>query len=274
MAIDWKHGYSATWRVCRVDAGTWEPCGELGGIESITVERDGSDESPMLESAVVTATMPASEPFEPGWFRVYMDAVQGSYSESAPIATFWLDSSRESWSKGVRKDELSGSSVLKQAASAKVGNGSYALNGVDGADLAARMLAACIDAPVSVVGGFELTRNIVFDLGASVLEAAWSVLREGGYCMEIDGHGDVTLKPLPDEPALVLDREGASILMPGVKANEGTITYSREWQPGVLPYSIVRGSLPEYGLDGDYRVSTQRLTCGCGILVEEGVKVA
>jgi len=274
MAIDWNHGYSTTWRVSKVDAGTWEPCGELVGVESITVERDGSDESPMLESAAVAVTMPAAEPFAPGWHRVYADVVQGSYSESVPISTFWLDSARESWSKGVRRDELSGSSVLRQAAVAKVGNGSYALNGVDGADLAARMLSACIDAPVSIIGGFVLTRNIVFDLGSSVLEAAWAVLREGGYCLEINGHGDVAVKPLPDEPALVLDREGARILLPGVKSNDGTITYSREWSPGVYPYSLVRGALPGSGLDGDYRVTTQRLTCGCGILVEESVKVA
>jgi hypothetical protein len=266
------HGYSATWRVCRVDAGTWEPCGELQGIEAITVERDGSDEAPMLESATVTATMPATERFEPGWHRVYMDAVQGQYSESVPIATFWLDSARENWSKGVRKDELSGSSVLMQAAAAKVGNGSYALNGVDGADLAARMLAACIDAPVSVTGGFELTRNVVFDLGASVLEAAWTVLREGGWIIWINGHGDVEVKPLPDEPALVLDREGAAIMMPRVISNDDSISYTREWHPGVHPYSVVRGALPEYGLDGIYRVSTQRLTCGCGIVVEESIE--
>lgn len=48
-----------------------------------------------------------------------------------------------------------------------------------------------------------------------------------------------------------------------------TRSYTREWWPGVLPFSVVRGSLPSVGLDGDMRVVSQSLSCGAGITVSE-----
>ena len=46
-------------------------------------------------------------------------------------------------------------------------------------------------------------------------------------------------------------------------------TYTREWWPGVVPFSVVRGTLASVELDGDMRVMSQTLTCGLGITVEE-----
>ena len=43
----------------------------------------------------------------------------------------------------------------------------------------------------------------------------------------------------------------------------------REWYPGVLVGSVVRGSVSSVGLDGDMRVERQSITCGAGITVEE-----
>ena len=271
--IDWMHGYTSTWRICRIDPSTWEPCGEVRGIDSIAVERDGTDDAPMLETASVSVSMPADEPFEPGWHRIMMDAVQGTYSESVPIATLWLDSDSGRYSKGRRDDKVRGRSVLLQASEKPAGDGAYAPNGINGADWAARMLSECIDAPVSAVGSFALPQSYVFDLKSTVLAAVWSVLKANGWRLSIDGRGAVTVEPMPSEPELVLDRAGAAILMPGVSFGAKGITYRREYVPGIVPFSVVRGALPESGLDGDYRVTTQRLTCGKGITVEESAEV-
>ena len=46
-------------------------------------------------------------------------------------------------------------------------------------------------------------------------------------------------------------------------------SYTREYWPGVLPLSMVRGTLNGVGLDGDMRVTRQSLTCGRGIVVAE-----
>lgn len=46
-------------------------------------------------------------------------------------------------------------------------------------------------------------------------------------------------------------------------------SYTREWWPDVLPFSLVHGSLSSVGVEGDFRVVSQQLTCGRGIVVEE-----
>ena len=47
------------------------------------------------------------------------------------------------------------------------------------------------------------------------------------------------------------------------------VTYTREYWPGVRPFSIVRGSMPDVGLEGDLMVMTQSLTCENGVVVPE-----
>lgn len=46
-------------------------------------------------------------------------------------------------------------------------------------------------------------------------------------------------------------------------------TYTREWWPGVHPFSIVRGSMTDERLDGDMRVVSQSIKCGRGVSVTE-----
>ena len=276
MALDWSQGYVSSWRVERIDPRTWSPCGTLYGVESIEVERDGTDEAPLLETAAMTVTSAALDEFEPGWHRITMEAVQGMASEAVPVATVWLDADSGTYDKGYREDKLVGRSVLYQAAgdNAVLGDGAFAPKGADGARWCADALGAFIDAPVSTAGGFELERAYVFDLDDSVLQSCWALLKAYGWCMQVDGRGEVLIMPLPDKPALVLDRDGAATLQPAVAYKDGTRTYKREYAPNVHPFDIVRGMLPERGLDGDYRVLTQKLTCSRGIIVEEAVEWA
>ncbi|MBR4687105.1 MAG: hypothetical protein IKP01_02225 [Bacteroidales bacterium] len=267
--MDWTQGYASRWRVERVDPNTWESCGTLEGVEKIEVERDATDRAPLLETASMTVTAPALASFEPGWHRIVMEAVQGSTGESVAIATVWLDVDNSTYDRGYRSDDIEGRSTLCQAADSEVGDGSYAPKGADGAAFAGDMIAAVSDAPVHVEGGFQLHDHVVFDLGASVLEAAWDVVEAGGYCMQIDGRGEIHVIPMPTVPALDLDRAGACTLMPKVKSRGGEVEYEREWAPNVHPFSIVRGAIPERGLDGFYRIATQKLVCDKGVSVEE-----
>jgi len=50
---------------------------------------------------------------------------------------------------------------------------------------------------------------------------------------------------------------------------EDTRRYTREFYPGVMPYSIVKGTLPDARLFGEFRVSAQSLEMGAGITVTE-----
>ncbi len=271
--MDWTRGYESTFRVGRVDGITWEMTEELRGTVEITVDRDGTDGAPMLETASIKALSGASEPFEPGYLRVMMDAVQGSTAESVAVATLWFDNRRGKHDRGYRECDLEGRSVLFGAADSAIGNGAYAPKGANGARWCADVLASRIDAPVSVDGdGFELAENIVFDLDSSALAAVWSVLGPHGWTMHIDGRGEVHIREKPAVESLTLDWEGACILLPGTSYDGDEVTYTREWQPDVYPFSIVRAVLPSCGLEGTYEVSTQRIKCDKGMLTEESVK--
>lgn len=271
--MDWTQGYSASWRVDRIDPTTWEPCGTLGGVEQIAVERDCTDDAPLLETASMTVSFPALEGFEAGWHRISMNAMQGRSGESVDIATVWLEAEDGEYDKGRRTDKLSGRSALHQAADIDVGDGAYAPMGADGAQFAADMLRKVIDAPVHVEGSFRLADHVVFDLGASVLAAVWAILRTGGFCMQVDGRGEVHVLPMPSVPALAIDRAGSCIVLPKTSYGADGVTYTREWAPDVYPFSVVLGAVPERGLDGLYRVASQKLECDHGVTIEETVEV-
>jgi hypothetical protein len=270
--MDWAHGYASGWRIDRIDPATWESCGQLGGVEAVSIDRDGTDGTPLLESGEMTVTMAPTQEFEPGWHRVVMEATQGQSGESVAIATLWFEAADGTYDKGYREDKLEGRSALWQAAEKPVGDGAYAPRGADGAAWAANALRGCIDAPVEAVGGFELPDHVVFDLGASVLQAVWAVLRPNGWCIQLDGRGEVSILPMPDEPSIVLDRTGACPMMSAVGRSGAQRSYTREFVPGVHPLSLVSAAVPERGMDGLYRILTQKVTCDKGAVVEETVE--
>ena len=65
-------------------------------------------------------------------------------------------------------------------------------------------------------GSFTLNEHIVHDVGACVLDAAWSVLDAGDFVMQIDGHGVVHILPKPTQPSLVLNSSNLNVLSNGV----------------------------------------------------------
>lgn len=50
-------------------------------------------------------------------------------------------------------------------------------------------------------------------------------------------------------------------------------TYGREWADGVVPWSVVRGSMADVGLEGDMSVLSQEVTIGAGIYVSRETAV-
>lgn len=48
-----------------------------------------------------------------------------------------------------------------------------------------------------------------------------------------------------------------------------SLSYSREYWPGVMTGSVIRATIPSAGLDGEMTVQRQRLSSGPGLLVEE-----
>lgn len=332
-AIDWAASYGCTWRVSVVDAATWASSSALDGAHGGSVKRtaDGA----LLESGSVDlggADVPSGE----FWGRIEMLADDGVHVERHAVATLLFEPSGSTRRRGWADTAVDGRSVLAPAADMAVPDGSYAPAGSDGAQRAARLLRACTPAPVSVEGGFELASAVVFDPGASYLDAAWQVLDAAGWCIQLDGSGRVTVREMPASPALVLDTSGARLLSTSVEVDDGlsgapnryiavadgvtataadmdpsrrtsypargrwvdeydksakpasgetlqayaerklaealgaaTRSYTRAWVPGVTVYDVVRGNLPGAGLSGDMRVTSQSLSLGKGIDVDE-----
>ena len=332
---DFTGGYSSGWDICLVDPATWADSDDVPSIMSISISRDATDDTPLIETG--TMQCDGEAPFESAWCRIYMRAEQDS-AERIPMATLLFERGKVTTHHQSPICELRGWSVLKPAADLKLKRGMFAASGVDGAALAGRMLSACIPAPVEVEGSFTLVDDLVFDLGASYLQAVWQILRAADWCIQIDGDGTVHIMQKPTEPSLELNRALASLLIPGVDmtldisdvpnryiaidangVNEvaenddpnlpasyqrrgrwveyvdssptrvdgetlhgyaerrlrelSTVTreysYTREWWPDCVPFSLVRAHLPEGGIEGDLRIRNQTLNCGKGVTVTE-----
>lgn len=332
--MDWTGGYSCEWRVRYVDPETWAESGDVEGVLSVSVDRDGSGDAPMIDAGSMELDRDFGQ--EERWCRISMVATQGA-SERFDVATLLFCSSSGGTSYGGRKSTAEGWSVLKPCEDESMPLGAYAPAGCDGALWAAELLDAHTPAPVAVAGSFTLDDHYVFDPDESVLGAAWRVLDAGGYIVQIMGDGSVLVGPRPSDPALELDLAHAALLSPdteydldlsgvpnrvlaydgderGVAENhtvgspvsyesrrrwvdlvetsptrvngesldsyaarrleeESAVarqrTYTREWWPGVYPYSLVRGTLPSVGLEGDMRVVSQSIECGAGVTVTE-----
>lgn len=211
--IDWSRSYSATWRTFRVDVATWADGALVGGVDSVEVRRDCTGAAPLVESGTVAVT---GEELPEGYYRVVLTARQDGATARADVCTLLLASTGGTTRHGVATRRMEGRSVLWPAHTSFLPDGAYAPEGADGAAYVRDLLAGCLAAPVTVDGGgFALSDNVVFQLGSRALEAAWLVLRAGGWTMQVHGDGSVHLLPMPTEPALLLDTSMAAMVRPG-----------------------------------------------------------
>lgn len=337
MAVDWAAGYTPEWRLYRVDERTWADADMVGAFAGATVDRV---QESVMESGSFELELPAGGEFAAGYYRLAMVAHQGGLSERADVATLLCCSTSGTASPWLDRARVSGRSVLYPASREGMPIGKTAPAGCDGVDWAASLLSGCLVRPVEASGSFTLDSGMSFAPSDRKLDAAWAVLAAGGWCIQVDGRGTVSLLPRPTEPALELDAAGASLLMPDVdydldysqvpnryRAMDGGLyaesvnddpaspssvhargyyddgeqgfddaparvngetlqayadrrlaecsvvrdgrVYSREWWPGVHPWSVVRGSLAGVRLEGDLRVARQSIDTSAGLLVTE-----
>lgn len=207
--MDWRRSYSSTWRVFKVNKDTWADGEALAGVDSASVTRtaDGS----LLESGGLELTGTV----DPGYYRIVMTADQGGELARVDVATLLFVANGGGYDYNTHTQKADGYSVLYPASVTAVTTGGYAPAGVNGAEYAADLLAAAINAPVETEGTFTLNEPIVHALGSSVLEAAWAVLNAGGFVMQITGRGVVRICPKPTDPALILDSTNEGLMLNG-----------------------------------------------------------
>jgi len=209
---DWQRGYTAGWEVYEVNRDTWADGDRIDGILSVDVNKSCTDTSPKLEEGSMDVM---ADSFGARWCRIYMTAEQAGI-ERHPIATLLFESASSRFDHQARTIKAEGRSVLQPAADVKMTRGSFAAKGTDGAAFAGRLIASCTPAPVTVEGSFMLGDDVVFDIGSTNLDAAWMLLDAGGWCMQIDGRGEIHIRKKPDQPALELSGANVGLLIPGV----------------------------------------------------------
>jgi len=212
MSVDYSQGYTARWRLQKLDVSTWVPMEDVPNVISFSLDKDGTDTAPLLETGSVEIDVSRGGAFYPGWYRMSMVVEQSGALDVVPIATLWFEATKGTVTGYNDKDSADGRSVLYPASVAILDTDKYAPKGVDGAAWCANFLRKHTPAPVNVEGSFTLEDYYVFQEETKVLEAVWTLLDAGGFCIQIDGDGTINIRPKPTEPALVLSRNTSAIL--------------------------------------------------------------
>lgn len=214
--IDWRAGYSSTWRVFKVNRDTWADGEPLDGIVSATYETTMDEDAPILGRGSLTSVVPVGGEFEEGYYRIVMTAQQNGVLERVNVCTMECSTVDGDIDHNSDERNIQGRSVLYPASVTILADGSYAPQGADGAQWCGSVLHGCINAPIVVNGGFTLDEHLVFDPGTYVLEAVWKVLDAGNHVIRIDGDGTVRIVPKPTEPSVQLDATHARLIHTGV----------------------------------------------------------
>lgn len=208
---DWLRGYTAGWEVYSVDRNTWADSERIDDVLSVSVTKSGGSGTKMEEGTMEVI----ADTLSPMWCRIYMTAEQDSVDRYA-IATLLFESTSSTFSHNVRTITAAGRSVLQPAADIRMSRGSFAAKGTDGAAEAARLIRSCTPAPVYAHGSFKLGEDVVFDIGCTYLDAAWQLIDAGGWCIQIDGNGEIHIMEKPSQPALELSHANVGLLLPGI----------------------------------------------------------
>lgn len=219
MAVDFSQSYSARWRLYRVDTRTWLDAERIDGLASASIVRDLTGDAPEIESGSFEFDAPIGRGFAGGYYRLVMEASQRGSSERVDIATLLCESSGEERERGIARNSIGCRSVLHPAKTTELAVGDFAAKGSDGAKEAARILAAYINAPVSVNGSFTLEEAYVFDPRMKALDAVWKLLDAGNFVITIDGRGYVSIGPMPSQPKLMLNTANMRLLQPAVSVD-------------------------------------------------------
>ncbi len=215
--MDWTRGYTAKWRVYRVDPETWGESEEIDDVVSVSIEKDGTSSIPKLESFSMKVTVPKGERFEAGWYRIVLYTVQDGHLERFPIGTGIFESLDGEDDFGRTNWDVKGYSVLQPAADSKIPVGVYIPKEMNALLYVKKLLEECTPAPVEIEGEAKFDDYMVFDGDTSYLEAVWDVLDSIDFVMQIDGEGTIRVIPSPTEEKHVLDLSMLGLLRKTVK---------------------------------------------------------
>lgn len=268
--IDWTRGYSTTWRISRVDPITWASMGEVPSVVEASYSADATTDA--VETASAKCAIPFGSEPPVGWLRIEALVEQGAVAEHVTVCTMRFDAGRSTWEGGYRTLSLEGVSSLYPASEAEeLPDGAWSGPTANGAERAASLIDPHTPAPVYVDGSYRIDEGTVYDLDSTPLAAALSIVPEG-WAVRPDAYGAVHVMPVSAPVTRFGTADRGMFLTSASSDSDGRITYTRQWGPGLRVHDAIGLKLPELGLDGDYRIVRQNVTCGSRITVEETVE--
>lgn len=213
--VNWADSYTSRWRLMKVDQKSWGNTEEVRGMTAVKIDRDCTDDVPLLESAAISCDFPVDQDFEEGWYRVELITQQNEQEERFSLATLLLQSSSGTVDRGYKNVSIDGYSVLKPCSERLLVAGRYAPSGMSAVDFVVQLLQESTPAPVETVGDFRINDPYVFPIGTSYLEAIWTILNAGNFVIQITGEGIIQIMPLPTEPEFDISVATSDMILPG-----------------------------------------------------------
>ena len=198
IVMNWKKGFEAYYYYTTVDRATWTD----GGHHNLTGGNITKTTSNLQEAATIeTDDIPDGE----CWIRIYLNARQDGSGSRTPLFTGLLQTPSTDW-EGVRKSyKAECYSVLKPADDILLPRGWYAMQGLNGAKIAADLLSAGA-APVSYEDNAPaLSDTLIAEDGETNLSMARTIVDAIGWRIRIDGYGNISICPKASQPAIRLD---------------------------------------------------------------------
>lgn len=269
---DFSKSYSSRWAVYKVNNRTWEDAEPTGSFMSASIERSVGQ---LLESGKFTVDMDSE--FSEGYYRLVLYATQDGATERHDVATLLCMSAGDTSDRKSTVLDIVGQSVLYPASVRRVMPCTYVRAGSDGCEFAAKMLRESISAPVSAVGSFAVSSDIVFDINATYMDCITQVLESGGFYVSIDGRGNVSVRSLPDKasgsikpthlmPETSGDMDTSSVPNRYVAMENGELAVAVNESPSSEVSTVSRGYVrdPDDGIDqSPIRVGSETLKEYC-----------
>ena len=246
----------------------WADGAQVPRVRSVTIDRSADGDAPALESMTAQVDVEDMASVPSGWVRIDAITTGASGTDRHALGCFRLSCTGVDTSAGRMTAKLDGGSVLAPAAEAQMPAGSYCLKGDDAARWAQAALAPLCPSTVAKEASATLAETVVFGDGTTVLQAVWQVLSKVGMLLRVQGDGTVAIGSVASEP---MPDVSGTVLADTVSVADGSVSWSRAWEPDTRPNDILTACLPSAGVGGEYRILKQSIELGAGMTISESV---
>lgn len=209
--MDWRQGYTSTYRLYKVDRSTWGEGGEIEGLVSASITKD--NESTLVEDASISLD---GDPIS-GYVRLVMEAKSNTEMARVALGTFLITSPKRSINGHLVTIDLESYSVLKPASDKMLPTGWYFPEGGDPIAGAFELLSDCLECPIEPAESDIRTDEAkIAESNETALTMAQYLLEDTDYFISIDSRGCVSIEKKPDEIKVTFDTMNNDVLMPEI----------------------------------------------------------